>query len=86
MIGTPRVHHRAVDSTNERARELAVRGAPHGTLVTAVEQTQQNLGPIEILGSANPFQAIVRPGPLLKIAPGSLEEVAFLLAQGPQYL
>ena len=39
MIGTPRVHHRAVDSTNERARELAVRGAPHGTLVTAAEQT-----------------------------------------------
>ncbi|TMK63408.1 MAG: biotin--[acetyl-CoA-carboxylase] ligase [Actinobacteria bacterium] len=39
VIGTPRVHHRAVDSTNERARELAVRGAPHGTLVTAAEQT-----------------------------------------------
>jgi BirA family biotin operon repressor/biotin-[acetyl-CoA-carboxylase] ligase len=37
-IGSPRVHFRAVDSTNERARLLAVGGAPHGTLVTASEQ------------------------------------------------
>ena len=39
MIGRPRVHHRLTDSTNERARELAALGAPHGTLVTADEQT-----------------------------------------------
>jgi BirA family transcriptional regulator, biotin operon repressor / biotin---[acetyl-CoA-carboxylase] ligase len=39
MIGRPRVHYRSTDSTNERARELAVRGAPHGTLVTADVQT-----------------------------------------------
>jgi BirA family transcriptional regulator, biotin operon repressor / biotin---[acetyl-CoA-carboxylase] ligase len=39
MIGRPRVHHRVTDSTNERARELAAGGAPHGTLVTADEQT-----------------------------------------------
>ena len=39
MIGSPRVHHRVTDSTNERAKELAVTGAPHGTLVTADEQT-----------------------------------------------
>ena len=39
MIGAPRVHHRLTDSTNERARELAAPGAPHGTLVTADEQT-----------------------------------------------
>jgi BirA family biotin operon repressor/biotin-[acetyl-CoA-carboxylase] ligase len=38
MIGQPRVHHRLTDSTNERARELAAAGAPHGTLVTADEQ------------------------------------------------
>ena len=38
MIGRPRVHHRLTDSTNERARELAAAGAPHGTLVTADEQ------------------------------------------------
>jgi BirA family transcriptional regulator, biotin operon repressor / biotin---[acetyl-CoA-carboxylase] ligase len=39
MIGWPRVHHRLTDSTNERAKELALAGAPHGTLVTADEQT-----------------------------------------------
>lgn len=39
MIGFPRVHHRVTDSTNERARALAEAGAPHGTVVTATEQT-----------------------------------------------
>ncbi len=39
MIGLPHVHHRLTDSTNERAKELALAGAPHGTLVTADEQT-----------------------------------------------
>ena len=38
-LGWPRVHYRRTDSTNERARELAARGAPHGTLVTAHEQS-----------------------------------------------
>ena len=38
MIGTPRVHHRLTDSTNERAKLLAETGAGHGTLVTADEQ------------------------------------------------
>jgi BirA family transcriptional regulator, biotin operon repressor / biotin---[acetyl-CoA-carboxylase] ligase len=38
-LGAPRVHYRAVDSTNARARELAEGGAPHGTLVTAGAQT-----------------------------------------------
>jgi BirA family transcriptional regulator, biotin operon repressor / biotin---[acetyl-CoA-carboxylase] ligase len=38
MIGSPRVHHRLTDSTNERAKLLAAEGAPHGTLVTADEQ------------------------------------------------
>jgi len=39
MIGRPRVHHRLTDSTNERAKELGAAGAPHGTLVTADEQS-----------------------------------------------
>ena len=39
MIGAPHVHHRVTDSTNERARALAEAGAPHGTVVTAGEQT-----------------------------------------------
>jgi BirA family biotin operon repressor/biotin-[acetyl-CoA-carboxylase] ligase len=38
MIGSPRVHYRVTDSTNERARGLADQGALHGTLVTADEQ------------------------------------------------
>lgn len=39
MIGAPRLHLRATDSTNLRAHELALAGAPHGTLVTADEQS-----------------------------------------------
>ena len=39
MIGHPRVHFRLTDSTNERARALAAAGAPHGTVVTADEQS-----------------------------------------------
>jgi BirA family transcriptional regulator, biotin operon repressor / biotin---[acetyl-CoA-carboxylase] ligase len=38
-LGSPRLHVRVTDSTNDRARELALRGAPHGTLVTAGEQS-----------------------------------------------
>jgi BirA family transcriptional regulator, biotin operon repressor / biotin---[acetyl-CoA-carboxylase] ligase len=38
-LGHPRLHLRRTGSTNERARELAFAGAPHGTLVTASEQT-----------------------------------------------
>jgi BirA family biotin operon repressor/biotin-[acetyl-CoA-carboxylase] ligase len=34
-----RVHYRETSSTNDRARELATRGAPHLALVTAHEQT-----------------------------------------------
>ncbi len=37
-LGLPRVHHRVLDSTNERAKALAGAGAPHGTVVTAEEQ------------------------------------------------
>ena len=38
-LGHPRVHLRRTGSTNERARMLAISGAPHGTLVSASEQT-----------------------------------------------
>ncbi len=37
-LGLPRLHLRATDSTNDRAKALAAAGAPHGTLVTAGEQ------------------------------------------------
>jgi BirA family biotin operon repressor/biotin-[acetyl-CoA-carboxylase] ligase len=39
VLGRPRLHLRATTSTNDRARELAQAGAPHGTLVTAGEQS-----------------------------------------------
>jgi len=35
----PTVHHRLTDSTNDRARELALAGASSGTVVVAAEQT-----------------------------------------------
>ncbi len=38
-LGRPRLHLRETVSTNERAKELAVAGAPHGTLVSARAQT-----------------------------------------------
>jgi BirA family transcriptional regulator, biotin operon repressor / biotin---[acetyl-CoA-carboxylase] ligase len=38
-LGHPRLHLRRTDSTNTRACELAGQGAPHGTLVTAAEQS-----------------------------------------------
>ncbi len=38
-LGSPRLHLRRTSSSNDRARDLARAGAPHGTLVTAAEQT-----------------------------------------------
>jgi BirA family biotin operon repressor/biotin-[acetyl-CoA-carboxylase] ligase len=38
-FGQPHHHFALTDSTNSRARELAAAGAPHGTVVTAAEQT-----------------------------------------------
>lgn len=38
-LGSPRLHLRLTASTNDVARELAALGAPHGTLVTAAEQS-----------------------------------------------
>jgi len=38
-VGWPHRHYALTDSTNARAKELAANGAPHGTVVTADEQT-----------------------------------------------
>src|SRR5215218_3756147 len=38
-FGLPHRHFQRTGSTNSRARELAAAGAPHGTVVTASEQT-----------------------------------------------
>jgi BirA family transcriptional regulator, biotin operon repressor / biotin---[acetyl-CoA-carboxylase] ligase len=39
-FGHPHRHYRRTGSTNIRARELAAAGAPHGTVVTASEQSE----------------------------------------------
>jgi BirA family biotin operon repressor/biotin-[acetyl-CoA-carboxylase] ligase len=64
-FGFPHRHFRRTDSTNSRARELAAAGAPHGTVVTATEQTagrgRQGRGWIAPPGRALLYSAIVRP-------------------------
>jgi BirA family biotin operon repressor/biotin-[acetyl-CoA-carboxylase] ligase len=67
MIGAPHVHHRVVDSTNERAKALAAAGAPHGTLVTAAEQTagrgRQGRSWLAEAGAAVLMSVVLRPPP-----------------------
>ncbi len=74
-LGHPRVHLRRTDSTNERARELAIEGAPHGTLVTAAEQTagrgRQGRAWIAPPGCALLCSFVLRdPPPLLSLIAG----------------
>jgi BirA family biotin operon repressor/biotin-[acetyl-CoA-carboxylase] ligase len=64
-FGAPHRHFERVDSTNTRARELAAAGAPHGTVVTAAEQTagrgRQGRVWTAPAGKALLYSAIVRP-------------------------
>ncbi len=64
-FGHPHRHFRATDSTNTRARELAAAGAPHGTVVTAAEQSagrgRQGRTWTAPPGKALLYSAIVRP-------------------------
>ncbi len=39
QLGSPHLHFSSVGSTNDRARDLAAAGAPHGTLVSADHQS-----------------------------------------------
>lgn len=74
-LGRPRVHLRSADSTNAVARELAARGAVHGTLVSAERQTAGR-GRQGRTWTAPPGQSLVaswvirEPGPLLSLAAG----------------
>ena len=84
-LGTPRLHLRVTDSTNTRARELAAAGAPHGTLVTAAEQSagrgRQGRTWTAPAGRALLCSVVVRqPPPLLSLLAG----VATADAVGPQ--
>ncbi len=85
-LGLPRVHHRVTTSTNDRARELAVAGAEHGTLVTADEQTagrgRQGRTWSAPVGRAVVLSLVLRePGRLLTLAAGvAVAEVVAALA------
>jgi BirA family biotin operon repressor/biotin-[acetyl-CoA-carboxylase] ligase len=76
-LGSPRVHLRQTESTNMVARELAARGAPHGTLVTADEQTagrgRQGRAWSAPRGTSLLCSWVIRsdpPAPLLSLAAG----------------
>jgi BirA family transcriptional regulator, biotin operon repressor / biotin---[acetyl-CoA-carboxylase] ligase len=64
-FGTLHRHFRRTDSTNARARELVEAGAPHGTVVTAAEQTagrgRQGRTWTAPPGKALLYSAILRP-------------------------
>jgi BirA family transcriptional regulator, biotin operon repressor / biotin---[acetyl-CoA-carboxylase] ligase len=84
-LGLPRLHLRVIDSTNTRARELAVAGAPHGTVVTAGEQSagrgRQGRTWTAPAGRALLCSVVVRdPPPLLSLLAG----VATAEAVGPE--
>jgi BirA family transcriptional regulator, biotin operon repressor / biotin---[acetyl-CoA-carboxylase] ligase len=69
------MHLRKIDSTNALARELAIAGAPHGTLVTASEQTagRGRQGRVWVVpaGQALLCSLVVRdPPPLLSLIAG----------------
>jgi BirA family biotin operon repressor/biotin-[acetyl-CoA-carboxylase] ligase len=81
-LGRPRLHLRATTSTNDRARELAQAGAPHGTLVTAGEQSagrgRQGRTWSAPAGSALLMSLVLRDAPaLLPLAAGvAVAEIA----------
>jgi len=64
-FGSPHLHLRKTDSTNDRARELAAAGAPSGTIVTADEQSAGRGRKGRVwsapAGSALLFSAVLRP-------------------------
>jgi BirA family biotin operon repressor/biotin-[acetyl-CoA-carboxylase] ligase len=64
-FGGPHRHFRRTDSTNCRARKLAEAGAPHGTVVTAAEQSEgrgrQGRSWSAPPGRALLYSAILRP-------------------------
>jgi len=82
VLGLPRLHLRVTASTNERARALAVGGAPHGTLVTAAEQTagrgRQGRTWVGPPGRALLLSLVLRdPTPLVPLAAGvAVAEIA----------
>jgi BirA family biotin operon repressor/biotin-[acetyl-CoA-carboxylase] ligase len=64
-FGSLHRHYASTDSTNTRARELAAAGAPHGTVVTAAEQSEgrgrQGRAWTAPAGKALLYSAVLRP-------------------------
>ena len=73
-LGQPRLHLRETGSTSDEARALAVRGAPHGTLVTAAQQTAgrgRQGGPGRRRPGAHSVSLVLHdPGDLVSLAAG----------------
>ena len=69
-LGRPRRHFRTTTSTNREAARLAAAGAPHGTLVTASEQSagrgRQGRRWVAPAGQALLFSLVLRAGPSLE--------------------
>ena len=89
-LGHPRLHVRRTTSTNERARALAAAGAPHGTVVTAAEQTagrgRQGRTWTAPRGRSLLCSVIVRDPPrLLPLAAGAAVADAVDAAPGPPH-
>lgn len=65
MLGRPHIHLSSVDSTNALAKERAEGGAPHGTTITADEQTagrgRQGRQWIAPAGSSLLMSVVLRP-------------------------
>jgi biotin-(acetyl-CoA carboxylase) ligase len=73
VLGAPREHHESIDSTNRRALELAAAGAPHGTMITAAEQTashgRQGRSWTSPVNTSPSMSLVIRePSPLLWLA------------------
>jgi BirA family biotin operon repressor/biotin-[acetyl-CoA-carboxylase] ligase len=87
QLGSPHLHLRSVGSTNDRARELAAAGAPHGTLVSADHQSsgrgRQGREWVAPAGSSLLISLLLRePPPLLAlIAAVAVAEVCGPAAQ-----
>ncbi|MFY9487850.1 MAG: biotin--[acetyl-CoA-carboxylase] ligase [Solirubrobacterales bacterium] len=64
-LGLPHLHLRVCESTNSLAKQLAEAGAPHGTTITADEQTagrgRQGRSWVAPAGTALLMSALVRP-------------------------
>jgi BirA family biotin operon repressor/biotin-[acetyl-CoA-carboxylase] ligase len=86
-FGAPHRHFRQVGSTNTVARELAAAGAPHGTVVTADEQTagrgRQGRTWTAPAGAALLYSAIIRPlGPRHSLLPLAVALAVCEVAEG----